>query len=79
MTDEPEMTPVDSSTIKARHYDADQMTLRLAFHSGDKVYTFYGVPPDVHDEMMAAPSIGSFFHKHIRGKYGAPVEPAGDA
>ena len=36
-------------------------------------YLFYGVPRDVFDAWLTAPSKGQYYHKHIKDKYlGAP-------
>lgn len=42
--------------------------LELEFHSGE-IYEYFDVPPHVHDELMAADSLGGYFARHIRDQY----------
>ena len=64
-----ELHPVKSSNIKAVGYDADAQRLVVEFHTG-KRYAYVDVPPEVHQNLMGAKSIGLFFGLNIRGKYG---------
>ncbi|MDE0358216.1 MAG: KTSC domain-containing protein [Gammaproteobacteria bacterium] len=43
-------------------------TLEVEFHGG-RVYQYYGVPKQIVDEMMQAPSVGKFFNLYIREGY----------
>lgn len=43
-------------------------TLELEFHSGS-VYRYLDVPPEIHRSLLAAPSLGRFFHREIRDHY----------
>lgn len=63
-----DMKPVESSQIHAVGYDADTKTLRIHFKSGG-VYDYSDVPPTLHQELLAAKSVGSFFHHKVRGFY----------
>lgn len=63
-----EMVPVGSSSIAAVGYDAESQLLTVAFKSG-KVYEYYDVPFAVHDELVAARSVGQHFNQHIRDRY----------
>ena len=62
------MVPVTSSNIRAIGFDEGAGDLHIQFGSG--LYIFADVPPEVHQAFLAAPSKGSHFAKHIRGKYG---------
>ncbi|MGH8129089.1 MAG: KTSC domain-containing protein [Gammaproteobacteria bacterium] len=62
------MQKVESSQIHAVGYDAEKKTLRVSFKSGG-VYDYADVPEQVHKDMLAAESVGSFFHKNVRGIY----------
>ena len=42
--------------------------LRLEFRS-HAVYCYLGVSPRVYHDLMAAGSKGSYFNRHIRGRY----------
>lgn len=63
-----ELKPVTSSNLKAVGYDAATRTLGVQFASGTR-YDYTDVPPEAHQALMAADSIGSHFAKHIRPKY----------
>lgn len=63
-----ELTPVNSSLVKARGYDPETRTLALEFSSG--VWHFQNVPPEVYAEMTSdGQSIGSYYHQNIRGAF----------
>lgn len=59
---------VASSNVRAVGYDAGTQTLEVEFHSGG-VYQYYGVPVEVYDQMMQAPSKGRFVNLEIRNAY----------
>lgn len=68
------MTPVESTTIRAVGYSPLAKVLRVAFHSGG-TYDYADVPIDVHAELMLAKSAGSHFHAHVRHLYrGVKIE-----
>ena len=57
------MQPVESSTITAIGHEGS--TLEIHFKSGGR-YQYDPVPAAVHAALIAAKSIGSYFHQHIR-------------
>jgi hypothetical protein len=59
---------VSSETIASVGYDKDSSTLEIEFASGG-VYRYYGVPPSVHEALMAAGSHGRYFVGNIRNNY----------
>lgn len=59
---------LDSSAISQVEYDSSSRTLRVWFTSG-KVYDYYGVPQDIYEGLISAPSAGKFFNDHIRDQY----------
>lgn len=61
-------TAVESSTLTTVAYDCDNQVLRLEFRSR-AVYHYFGVPPSVHLDLMAAKSKGSYFNRNIRGRF----------
>ena len=61
-------TPVASSDIVEIGYDADSMTLEIAFHTGG-VYQYFDFPETVHQDFMRAESKGKFFHANIKNHY----------
>jgi hypothetical protein len=62
------LTFVESSLIQAVGYDGERQLLEIAFTSG-MTYWYANVPPAVYEALMAAASMGEYFHKHIRNVY----------
>lgn len=61
-------TPVKSSNIQSVGYDPEKRLLEVGFHRGE-VYQYFGVPKQVYEGLLTAPSAGSYLHAHIKGKY----------
>jgi hypothetical protein len=61
------MIPVNSSSISAVDYQGG--TLFVQFHTSDTIYSHHGVPYSVFVEFMNASSMGSYYNRHIRGRY----------
>ena len=59
------MQEVVSSQISAVGYNEPRKQLAVRFANGS-FYTYDGVDFSVYGEMMAAPSVGSFFHSRIK-------------
>ena len=59
---------VSSSSLRAVGYDPDSQTLEIEFQSGN-VYQYFGVPQEVHDDLMAADSLGTYFSASIKDHY----------
>ncbi len=59
---------VRSTNIRSVGYDSESSILEIEFHSGD-VYQYISVPKAIYDDLMRAPSLGSYFYKHIRGNF----------
>jgi hypothetical protein len=47
--------------------------LELEYRNSGRVYDYLGVPPGVHDALLAAESIGRFVNHEIKPRY--PVKP----
>lgn len=62
------MTPVKSSNIEAVGYDIVEQKLTVRFKGG-ATHCYEGVPPKKHRELMAADSVGSYFHANIRNDH----------
>jgi hypothetical protein len=62
------MMCVNSSSICAVGYDG--YTLAVQFHTSDTVYEHPGVPYAVYAGLMQAASMGAYYNRYIRGKYG---------
>lgn len=58
-------TTVSSSNIAAVAYDSDQALLGVQFVNGTE-YHYFGVPPDVYNALLGAPSVGQYFNTYVR-------------
>lgn len=56
---------VASSTIESVGYDQEALTLTIAFANGTE-YQYYGVPPEVVEQLRVAPSAGRFLNENIK-------------
>jgi hypothetical protein len=61
-------SPAGSSAIDTVGYDDETQVLDVTFNSG-QTYTFNGVPQEIFDAFIAAPSPGRFYHASIKGHY----------
>jgi hypothetical protein len=64
------MTPVKSSSIEAIAHDPVKRMMTVKFTNGG-TYRYEGVTAAQHAQLMRADSIGTHFHKHVRGKFKA--------
>ena len=64
-----ERQPVVSSLIRSVGYDFAASILEIELVEPNRVYTFYDVPFSVYDELMEAPSKGTYFNEFIRDLY----------
>jgi hypothetical protein len=62
------MRKVESSAIEALGYDAESQTLHAQFRSSGEMYLYPNVSEREYQALLAAPSIGGHFAKHIRNK-----------
>jgi hypothetical protein len=62
------VTAVESSTLATIAYDRTRGLLQLEFGSR-AIYQYFGVPASVHEDLLRAPSKGSYFNRAIRGKF----------
>ncbi len=61
-------TPVDSTNVESVGYDPGTATLEIEFKNGG-IYQYFGVPDQVHSDLMNAPSKGLYFNANIRNAY----------
>ncbi|MFJ8040428.1 KTSC domain-containing protein [Kitasatospora sp. NPDC096147] len=61
-----ERRPVESSCLSSAGHQGT--TLELEFRSGS-VYAYADVPETEYRALLAAPSLGRYFHAHIRDRY----------
>ena len=59
---------VESSNLKSVGYDEFLLVLEIEFKSGT-VYRYYGVPSEVHDELINSESVGKYFNANVKSKY----------
>ena len=59
---------VASTNLQSVGYDEGTQTLEVQFVNG-RVYQYYGVPENMHTQLMQAPSKGQFFNAYIRNSY----------
>ena len=65
---EMDVKPVKSRDLALIGYDAATAILEVVFRAGG-VYRYQGVPESIYHGLMAAPSHGTFFQKHIKVQY----------
>jgi hypothetical protein len=67
MTDEsiPEMRQVRSSNVEAIGYHSETGGMYVRFKGGDH-YVYDGVSAEMFERALAAPSVGSFVHRHLK-------------
>jgi hypothetical protein len=58
-------TPVTSSNIEWVAYNADARKLFIGFYSGN-TYSYTPITQVGYQNFLEAPSIGSYFHHHIK-------------
>lgn len=63
-----EMIYVDSSNIEAVGYDDETQELHVQFLSAG-YYIYSDVPRKIFDDLMNAPSKGSFLNREVKGIY----------
>lgn len=59
---------VASSNIAAIGYDDSTDTLEVEFLDG-AVYQYFGVPPNIHEQLMQESSKGRFLNTYIKNAY----------
>lgn len=64
-----EWVAVRSSAIGAIGYERETRRMYVDFHDSSPVYIFCEVPEAVFRQFVSAPSIGRFYHRHVRDRY----------
>jgi hypothetical protein len=64
----PEMIYVDSSNVEAIGYDDDTQELHVQFLSSG-YYIYHDVPRKIFDDLINAPSKGSFLNREVKSVY----------
>jgi len=68
MAIEVDVKPVRSRDLALIGYDQMTSVLEVVFRAGG-VYRYQQVPESVYQNLMAAPSHGTFFQKHVKDQY----------
>lgn len=63
-----EMIPVASSNVGEVGYDAGAQALHVRYLN-DRTYVYTGVPEGIFQELLSAPSKGSFLNRVVKGAY----------
>ncbi|WP_347276621.1 KTSC domain-containing protein [Pseudomonas viridiflava] len=63
-----DMVRVNSSAITSVGYDPATGRMKIMFKQG-RAYDYCGVPPNIHQGLMAAGSKGTYFDRMIRDRY----------
>ena len=66
---------VESSAIDRVEYDDASRTLEIWYSGGDR-YSYFEVPREKYDALLAAESIGGFVNAEIKPHYGSGLDPA---
>lgn len=64
-----DMVYVDSTNVDQVGYDPDAMELHVIFKDGGAHYLYRNVPPIIYDELLTAPSKGSYLNREIKSVY----------
>jgi hypothetical protein len=63
-----ERVAVESNSLRSVGYDPDERVLEVEFSSG-RIYSYFGVPPEMHDWLMRSKGKGGYFNRMIRDRY----------
>lgn len=64
-----EWISVSSSAIRKIGYDVDTNHMYIDFEDSDPYYKYCRVPEGLFRRFISAPSVGGFYHQHIKDKY----------
>ncbi len=57
-----------SSNISGFSYDEGGELLTVEFNNGSR-YNYYDVPSHIYEGMKVAPSVGSYLHANVKGRF----------
>lgn len=63
-----ERVPVSSSNLLSVGYEPESETLEIEFRSSG-IYQYFNVPSFMHERLMAATSVGTFFNDEIKNTF----------
>lgn len=58
-----------STRIDEVVYDGEEQKMVITFRDG-RSYEYSGVPQAVYMQMQRSPSVGSYFERQVKGRYG---------
>lgn len=61
-------SPQSSSLVASMGYDDAANTLEVEFRNG-AIYQYYGVPQNMYEQLLQAPSKGQFINTYIKNAY----------
>ena len=61
-------TSVSSSNIESVGYEENSETLEVEFKN-QSIYQYYNVPLFMHEQLMQAASVGTFFNANIKNAF----------
>jgi hypothetical protein len=64
-----DMQFVSSSNVEQVGYDDQYSELHVRFRNTAQTYVYLSVPRSVFDDLMAAPSKGTFLHQNVYKNY----------
>lgn len=62
------MQPVSSSNVQSIGYDENTQILYVRFLNGT-MYSYSNVPYVIYEQLLNAPSVGSYMHRNIKDRY----------
>ena len=68
------MPRVDSTAVERVDYTPGSRTLDIWFRGGGR-YSYFDVPPEAYQALLAAPSVGAFVNLHVKDHYRFEEEP----
>lgn len=68
-----EMPKVNSSAIDRVEYSDESGTLDIWYSGGDR-YSYFDVPRDVYEALLAASSVGAFVNSEVKPHYRFEIE-----
>ncbi|MNI32753.1 hypothetical protein D3C87_850630 [compost metagenome] len=64
----PELVPVSSSNIESVGYDAENECVYVKYIN-QSIYVYKGVSQTEYDNLLYAPSVGSYMHRNFKNVY----------
>jgi two-component system cell cycle response regulator DivK len=75
LKDREEMPKLNSTAVERVDYHDESRTLDIWYSGGDR-YSYFDVPPEIYEALLAAPSAGAFVNSEIKPRYRFELEPS---